>query len=164
LPYSTQIEPSPAVIESGALDPVGAIAKTCVIDIEADNAGDAAQKARDIQLRPDSMATVFRVVGPDGSVGEFDLAPQQIAAPPDAAPSSLQFADREHHRRALIGTRHRGPASGILAQHSFSLLAEKGKLKLSPWQSKTGEHDEPKLHYRTCGRQICTRPNVGQSF
>jgi hypothetical protein len=47
---------------------------TWEIDIEADSARDAAQRAQDIQRRPGSTATVFEVERPDGSVVMIDLA------------------------------------------------------------------------------------------
>jgi hypothetical protein len=46
---------------------------TWEIGIEADSARDAAKKAQEIQHRPDSTATVFKVKRPDGSVAMLDL-------------------------------------------------------------------------------------------
>jgi hypothetical protein len=46
---------------------------TWEIEIEADSARDAAKKAQEIQRRPDSTATVFKVERSDGSVAMFDL-------------------------------------------------------------------------------------------
>jgi hypothetical protein len=46
---------------------------TWEIDIEADNAREAARKALQIQQKPDSTATVFKVTDPDGKVADFDL-------------------------------------------------------------------------------------------
>lgn len=45
------------------------------IDIEADTAEEAAQRALDIQRNPESIATVFEVTSPDGSVEQIDLEP-----------------------------------------------------------------------------------------
>ena len=47
---------------------------TWVIDLEADSADEAAILARDIQLDPDSMATVFEVTDEAGETHEIDVA------------------------------------------------------------------------------------------
>lgn len=46
---------------------------TWVIDIEAENALDAACYARDIQLDPNNTATVFDVSNSSGEVAAIDL-------------------------------------------------------------------------------------------
>lgn len=44
-----------------------------VIDIEAHSPRDAAELARSIQMREDSIATVFDVVSPNGDTQTVDL-------------------------------------------------------------------------------------------
>jgi len=53
---------------------------TWIIDIEADSALEAAQKAQEIQRDPDSIATVFSVMdrSTDGDNWDVDLATGEV--------------------------------------------------------------------------------------
>jgi hypothetical protein len=62
------------------------------IDIDAEDACAAAQRAQEIQRDPASSATVFKVQKPNGTVATFDLAPP----PPD----------QRSRRRVEIARRH----------------------------------------------------------